>query len=246
MELSERNLIEMELQPYGDQAILINFQQKVHLDVNQQVMDIYHTIKHSKLPGVTFLIPAYCSLVIGYDPAIAPYNHLRKVLLNLEVQKQKTPPGRALQIPVCYEKPFALDLDYVLNRTKLTADEIIDLHTSQPFHVFMMGFLPGFAYMGPLSKALQCARKDTPRTRVPAHSVGIAGNQTGIYPHEAPGGWQIIGQTPLPTFRPQEENPFLLGAGDKVQFTAIDGNQHVDIIKQVEQGIFDWESIYET
>ncbi len=235
----------MELLPYGDQAILINFQQSVQLEVNQQVMDFYQTLKQSHFPGLSFLIPAYCSLVVGYDPEVITYNHLRKSLLDLEIQKRKANQSRVLYIPVCYEKPYALDMDLVAKFTDLTAVKIISLHTKQPFHVFMLGFQPGFAYMGPLPKALHCARKAAPRTQVPALSVGLAGDQTGIYPDAAPGGWQIIGQTPVPTFRIQEDNPFLIGAGDKVQFKAIDQNQHVEIQEQVKQGIFDWESIYE-
>ena len=235
----------MDLLPYGDQAVLVNFEQTIKLEVNQQVMDLYQTLQQVKLQGLTFLIPAYCSLVVGYDPSSTSFNQLRKSLLNLEIQESTASADRLLHIPVCYEKPYALDMDKVVAFTDLEAKEIIRLHTAQPFHVFMLGFQPGFAYMGPLPSTLQCPRKDIPRTQVPARSVGLAGNQTGIYPDIAPGGWQIIGQTPIPTYRWHQENPFLISAGDKVHFKAIDQDQHLEIEKQIEQGSFDWESIYE-
>ncbi len=237
----------MELLPFGDQALLVNFEQRVQVEVNQKVMAMYRAVKAADRAEVTFLIPAYCSLVIGYNPEISDFQHLRSWLKELKIEKEgHVEPERKLKIPVCYHPSYGLDLKEVAKLTGLDVESIIDLHTSHTFRVFMLGFLPGFAYMGPLPEKLQCARKSTPREKVPPGSVGLAGNQTGIYPDEAPGGWRIIGKSPLPIFSTQGHEPFLFQAGDLVRFEAIEDARFQEIQVQCTEGTFDWESIYET
>ena len=126
-----------------------------------------------------------------------------------------------MKIPVCYELPYALDLQALSEEKGMATKKIIDLHTSQTYKVYMLGFMPGFTFMGKIVPALACKRKLNPRLQVPASSVGIAGFQTGIYPTTSPGGWQILGRTPLKIFNPQKENPFLFQAGDEVTFYSI-------------------------
>lgn len=211
-------------QIYSDQAILINFEQKIDPHINVKVQTLNKKIQTSNIAGVTFCIPAYCSLTIGYDSAMILYAVLVEKIKRLVEQipivlENKT--SRLLKIPVCYEAAFAPDIEEVAHSKNITVQELMAIHTSRIYQVYMLGFLPGFVYMGKLPAALEVQRKATPRLRVPAGSVGLAGLQTGIYPSEAPGGWQIIGRTPLSLFDPNRVEPFMFQAGDKVQFEAI-------------------------
>jgi KipI family sensor histidine kinase inhibitor len=170
-------------------------------------------------------------LTIGYNPSVIRFEALCNKIKALKIQKTKTPDSRKLNIPVCYEEDFAIDLKEVKSQTGLSTSEIINIHTSTLFQVYMMGFLPGFPYLGKVPEALFCKRKDNPRLKVPARSVGLAGYQTGIYPSQAPGGWQIIGQTPLDIFDASKAHPFLFRAGDQVQFQEISGFDFENIEK---------------
>ena len=235
----------MTFQAYGDRAILINFEQKIDPVVNAEVIDLKKAVEHSEITGITFCIPAYCSLTIGYDPFIIGYDQLCEEIRSLQVEKVVNTVKRKLNIPVCYEGPYAPDLENVCEQTDLSREAIIQLHTANPFQVYMLGFLPGFPYMGKLPEELYCKRKDVPAKKVPAQSVGIAGFQTGIYPIEAPGGWQIIGRTPIPVFNPNKEQGFLLQSGDLVQFRVITAKTFQVIEKAISSGKFNMNTIYE-
>ncbi len=217
---------------YGDQAVLINFEQQIDPAINAAVIALQNAIVQAKIDGVTYMIPAYCSLTVGYNPKVIEFGILQEVIQQIAIgvtskdmsdfrKSDISNSQRLLKIPVCYEEPYALDLKELSEEKNLSVEKIIELHTSQIFKVYMLGFLPGFVFMGKLPNALQCNRKVTPRLRVPASSVGIAGFQTGIYPTESPGGWQILGRTPLRIFNPQLEKPFHFQAGDEVQFYSI-------------------------
>lgn len=206
---------------YGDNALLINFVQKIDTTTNTQVIALQTALKKSAIQGLTFFIPAYCSLTVGYNPQIIRYQELCEKIKKLALYPLTSTKGSIHQIPVCYELPYALDLEEVSQQTGLSFKNIIQLHTTTIFQVYMLGFLPGFAYLGSLPTALKVARKASPRKQVPALSVGLAGLQTGIYPSKAPGGWQIIGRSPIKVFNEQKADPFLLKTGDKVQFYAI-------------------------
>ncbi|MCL4124596.1 UNVERIFIED_CONTAM: hypothetical protein GTU68_025850 [Idotea baltica] len=138
---------------------------------------------------------------------------------------------RTLNIPVCYDRQFGLDLDHLAKTRGLSHSDIIRLHTGREYQVFMLGFLPGFVYLGNSHDSLVFGRRPEPRLRVPASSVGLAGNQTGIYPSEAPGGWQIIGRTPIPIFLPTNDQPFLFNPGDRVRFYDISHSEYLQIRK---------------
>lgn len=225
----------MEIKAYGDRAILINFDQKIDPEINQQVIALGQAIEAATWVGVQYLIPAYCSLTLAYDPEVTTFASLKQAIASLDSMALKKSIGnsRTLSIPVCYDEPFAWDLADVVTVTQLSAEEIISLHTSTLFRVYMLGFLPGFVYMGRLPEALQCKRKTTPRLKVPAQAVALAGFQTGIYPSEAPGGWQIIGKTPVKVFDPRLEDPFLFRAGDSVSFRAISRAEFDQIEEEV-------------
>ena len=227
---------------YGDQAILINFEQKIDPAINAAVIALKNAIEQAKIEGITFMIPAYCSLTIGYNQEIIEYKILVKVIeqiatnqLKVSTNNQILKEARFLKIPVCYEPPYALDLAELSKEKNLPIERIIELHTSQTYKVYMLGFLPGFVFMGKTAPELQCNRKVTPRLRVPASSVGIAGFQTGIYPAVSPGGWQILGRTPLKIFNPQKEAPFLFQAGDEVTFYAISEKEFTTLEKENNQ-----------
>jgi len=232
---------------FGENALLLNFEQKIEEAVHQQVIELSTAIKLANLPSVTFTIPAYCSLTVGYDASVMDYDTICLLIENLaKVDKNevKDKASRQLSIPACYDKEFGLDLVDLAKVKKLNLKEIIELHSSTTYKVFMLGFLPGFTYMGKLAKELYCKRKEEPRLKVPASSIGLAGTQTGIYPSDAPGGWQIIGRTPLPIFDAQKENPFLFQAGDSVQFHSITKREYASIQNDIATTSFNWQTIY--
>lgn len=208
-------------QPLGDSALLINFEQRIDPAINRKVVQLYKSIISAQIPGVTYCSPAYCSITLGYNFAHTNYESLCQKIEALEPETVATNKTKPIEIPVCYESAYAPDMEEMQLQTGLTASEIITKHTTATYQVYMIGFLPGFAYMGTLPEQLKCKRKATPRLRVPARSVGLAGLQTGIYPGEAPGGWQIIGRTPWEIFDPQVKLPCRFQPGDQVTFYSI-------------------------
>ena len=229
----------MIILPYGDSALLVNFEQRIDEDINQRVIGLQKILESQE--GVTFTIPAYCSLTIGFDAAIINAAQLTELIQHQEQTSSDRQLGTTYTVPVCYEGDFAPDMQEVCELTGLAKEEIIRLHTSTAYRVFMLGFIAGFAYLGKLPEALQCPRKQTPRKVVPQGAVGLAGFQTGIYPADAPGGWQLIGQTPLKTFQPHEKIPVKLQPGDKVQFRAVTEAEYESIRDSVQFGTYEWE-----
>ncbi|HEY1020467.1 MAG TPA: 5-oxoprolinase subunit PxpB [Sediminibacterium sp.] len=220
-----------QIYPCGDHAITITWGNSITVSANQQVMALYQYLCERKITGVLDLIPAYTSLTIVYDlAAMIKKNPGQSVYAIMESQLQEA--ARSVEIhtvmvsnkvtiPVCYDLSLAPDLSELAALHQLTIEEVIQLHTSPTYRVYMIGFLPGFAYMGSVAERIRTARKSSPRTKVPAGSVGIAGEQTGIYPLDSPGGWQLIGQTPLPLFDATRTDPCLLQPGDEVKFCSI-------------------------
>ena len=214
----------MTFKRYGNKALLVDFEQRIDFNINQKVIALKYIIEQHNISGIQFHIPAYCSLTIGFDNSITNYEILVKKIKALsdsfKIHTIKNVVTHTL--PVCYEKGYAWDLEGVLRQTNISKQKLIELHTKSTFRVYMLGFLPGFPYLGTLPESLFCCRKIQPRLKVAAGSVGIAGLQTGVYPSDAPGGWQIIGRTPLKLFNPEKPQPFLFKVGDLVKFKAID------------------------
>lgn len=206
----------MNILPFGDRALLINWPQQIEAEINNAVHAWKQAIETAEIKGFSYAIPAYCSLTIVYNPLIISFEALKQKLLNLEVatsnERQRK---RTIEIPVVYD---GIDLPEVAEQTGLSEAEIIKLHSDRPYLVYMIGFLPGFPYLGALPDLLHCPRKRVPRQMVPSGAVGLAGAQTGIYPFEAPGGWQIIGRTKTQVFDAKAASPFLLQPGDRVIF----------------------------
>ncbi|HLF64607.1 MAG TPA: 5-oxoprolinase subunit PxpB [Saprospiraceae bacterium] len=221
----------ISITPFGDTALLINFEQRIDRDIHHQVLAMQDALMG--IAGIRYMIPAYCSLTVAFDLQVTSAPVLHAVIRHHISQLSKTDAQEHIlqlvtrnsqhihSIPICYHNDFALDIKAVSLQIGKTPDEIIKAHLDSEFYVYMLGFMPGFAYMGDMPEEFSCHRKSTPRTRVPAGSVGLSGRQTGIYPFETPGGWQLIGRTPVKMFDPSRENAALLHAGDMVRFKRI-------------------------
>jgi inhibitor of KinA len=214
--------------PLGDRALVIEFGQRVDRDISARARAVAQHLLRTPLPGVTDIVPAFTTVALHYRPeafagAAAPYEQLRaqvEAILARGVASEHTA-TRVIEVPVCYGGEFGPDLEEVATRCKVTPDEVIALHAASPHVVCMLGFAPGFPYLGGLDPRLGVPRRATPRTAVPLGSVAIARDQSVIYPLETPGGWNLIGRTPLRLFRPQREPPCLLQPGDDVRFVPI-------------------------
>lgn len=217
--------------PLGDQALSIDWGNHIDEATNREVLTLWERLRLARLPGVNDLVPAYSSLSVIFDagevlrrfPTQSPYQTIRKLVEQVLVAPTgaSTALGRETRIPVCYDPEMAPDLPALATLCRLPVDQIIQLHTTPEYRVFMLGFLPGFPYMGTVDERIAAPRLAQPRLRVPAGSVGIAGAQTGIYPLESPGGWNLIGRTPLRLFDPHSAEPTFLQPGDSVRFYPI-------------------------
>jgi inhibitor of KinA len=223
-------------------AITADFGNVIDEKINEQVIALFHHWQNKKLAGVKDIIPAYSSLTIVYDvvvvrnlPGVASAYSFIENLLNDSINHvdwQAGTPAPIKEIPVCYDHSFAPDIESLAAEKKLPVEEIIRLHCDRIYRVYLVGFLPGFAYMGKVHELIATDRKTNPAALVQAGSVGIAGEQTGIYPLDSPGGWNIIGKTPLQMFDIKREDPVLLKAGDRVKFVQI-GLQEFDLLRNV-------------
>lgn len=211
----------MILKPMGLTGILVQFTQEISETVGSQVTAMNQAILSARLPGVVETIPAYAALTVRYDPFVTTYDTLcgsiRELADTAVTGQQKQ--GRVVRIPVCYGSAYGEDLPIVAEHAGMSEAEVVQLHASRAYRIFMLGFLPGFPYLGGMDERLVTPRKQTPRTKIPAGSVGIGGQQTGIYPMESPGGWQLIGRTPIIIFAPGRPLPYQ--AGDSIQFVPI-------------------------
>ncbi len=230
MQPTNSPLIDYQITSLSDRSVLVIFGNIPDDAINEKVVGLHKALMQSRFVGFVESVPAYASLAVFYDikkisrhtdtSAFAFVKEYLQQLLEkqLQISIQSSP---VKKIPVCYDESFGIDLREMAELRRLTINEIIGLHTAVIYKVYMIGFLPGFAYMGTVDDKLSTPRKDQPRLNVAAGSVGIAGSQTGIYPMDSPGGWQIIGKTPLQLFDTAKSAPCLLSAGDRVQFFSI-------------------------
>jgi KipI family sensor histidine kinase inhibitor len=207
----------------GDRGLLVEYGDIIDPDVNNKVRSMAMVMEQDSPEGVTEVIPTYRSLLIVYDPARTNPVKLQKTLKALESRlgEIKIPPPVTVEIPVCYGGEFGPDIEVVAGRPQ--------------YLIYMVGFTPGFPFLGGLSEKLQTPRLETPRTFVHEGSVGIANNQTGIYPVASPGGWRILGRTPVKLFAPGRRNPFLYQAGDRIKFSPISAEEYARIFKQEQE-----------
>src|SRR5437660_5063968 len=196
----------------GDSAVIVEFEARIDPAINARAIALADAIDSSRLAGVRDVVPTYRSVAVYFDPLHTDGDAL---LASLELEAARPGPPvvtthAPVRIPVCYGGEFGPDLDAVADGARMDPATVIAAHSGPTYRVFMLGFVPGFAYLGTLDERLAMPRRTTPRLRVPARSVGIAGAQTGIYPMETPGGWHLIGRTPLKPFDPDRDEPFLM------------------------------------
>lgn len=210
--------------PLGDSSTLIQLGDEIDLEVNQHVHALAQLIEASSINGVIETVPAYATLLVYYDPLVLSFaqikDHLRVKISQVEETTSRKP--RQVEVPVRYDGEFGIDLENVARHLHLSVEDVIRIHSEKIYTVYMMGFTPGYPYMGKLDDALIMPRLETPRTRVAAGTVAIAGSQTGIYSVDSPGGWRLIGWTPLKLFDPESDSPFLFSPGDEVKFVVED------------------------
>jgi len=223
----------------GETALIIDFGNTIDESINKLVHSLFYQLQNDPIPGMIEAVPGYSSLTIYYD-ILFIRNNLNKQTTAFEwiseslkkfIPKENIETGDPqilIKVPVCYEIEYAPDLGLIASQNKISIEEVIYLHTSTDYHIYMLGFLPGFAYMGMVDEKISSSRKQKP-VFVEAGSIGIAGKQTGIYPFRSQGGWQIIGRTPLKLFDKEKINPVLFKAGDKVQFYSITKDEFEDI-----------------
>lgn len=209
---------EFYLRPHGDRAVDLVFSEEISPHINSLVVGFSRVITDTRPDGVLCCLPSYRTLTVEYDPMRLTYGQLCLYLRSLSAKALPSDTGRLVRIPVCYSKSFAPDLEELAGYAHLTVREVINRHTAPDYHVYMIGFRPGFSYLGGLDASIACPRRAVPRQRIDAGSVGIAGGQTGVYPEASPGGWNIIGRTPLKLF---DGKSALLTAGDTVRFHEI-------------------------
>jgi inhibitor of KinA len=214
------NYHQPKIVPLGDSALLIQLDDEIDLAINRRVHALDAHLNAKRLACVIEMVPAYASLLVHYDPLALTFaqasDWVEKGIAEAESAVAREP--RLIEVPVRYGGEAGPDLDFVASQHHISAQEVVRIHASREYIVYMMGFTPGFPYMGKLDNAIVTPRLETPRTRVTAGSVGIAGEQTGIYPIDSPGGWQLIGRTSLRLFDLAAEPPFLFSPGDTVRF----------------------------
>jgi len=211
----------------SDQSLLVSFGAKITRPAHELVLKLLRLLESEHVPGIRNLHPAYCSLLVKFDPLRLRHADLQAMLEQYlsRLEKVALPKPRLVEIPVCYGGEYGPDLLEVSALHKLAPKQVIELHSSATYLVYFLGFVPGFAYLGELPDGLITPRLPTPRRKVPAGSVAIAGNQTGVYPVVTPGGWRLLGRTPLAMFRPDRHGLSLLTIGDQVRFVPISAQQ---------------------
>jgi KipI family sensor histidine kinase inhibitor len=211
--------------PAGEQGLVVEYGDAIDPAINRRVRDLFIHLHAAAIPGIRDLVPTYRSLLVAYDPLRLAPSALREALERAEAELASAsvpaPAPRVIEIPTCYGGEFGPDLPFVASHNGLTEDEVVRIHSGTDYLVYMMGFSPGFPYLGGMSGRIATPRLQTPRTAIPAGSVGIAQSQTGIYPVESPGGWQLIGRTPAVLFDASRRPPALVEAGDSLRFVPV-------------------------
>ncbi|MEC9367842.1 MAG: 5-oxoprolinase subunit PxpB [Pseudomonadota bacterium] len=230
----------IRLLPCGDTALTVQLGDSVSRDMALSAVAFAARVRKAAIEGVVECVPTFCSVTVHFEPLRIEPTVLESRLMSLARGLEPAlPDARHWRIPVCCEGAYAPDLAEVAQRTGMTPDEVIALHSAQTWFVYTLGFLPGFAYLGDLPVELELPRRATPRQRVPAGSLGIALRLTGLYPADSPGGWHLIGHTPVPLFAPASQSPALLAPGDSVRFEPVSEAEHARIASEVARGEFE-------
>lgn len=230
--------------PAGDQALVMEFGNSISEEINSKIRSMVAAIESKGVKGVVELVPTYRSLMIHYNPLQVDYSELVERLKTLEKElgNIELPAPQVIEIPTLYGGKYGPDIENVAKHNQLTVEEVIKIHTSREYLIYMLGFTPGFPYLGGMDERIATPRLQTPRTKITGGSVGIAGGQTGIYPIDSPGGWQLIGRTPVPLYDPQRENPILLKSGNYIIFRSIGEKEYQEIEEAVKKGKYTCQS----
>lgn len=225
----------------GDSSVIVEFGNDISPEINSRIRTFNIALEESHIPGISEMVPTYRSLMVHYDPGVIRYDDLVKELKGLmgRLSNIQIPPSDVLEIPVLYGGEAGPDLDFVAEHNHKTPKEVIKIHTSTEYLIYMLGFTPGFTYLGGMSDEIAAPRLKQPRVKIPAGSVGIAGSQTGVYPIDSPGGWQLIGKTPVRMYDPDRAEPILPKAGEYIKFCPITQAEFDAIAAQVTAGIYE-------
>lgn len=231
---------QIQIRPIGDQGLIIQFKQQISPDILSQVLHIQKLLekKRNEWPELIELVPAFASLTVYFDICQISFREMREKIYRIMDSNSKThniSSGKLIEIPVCYGGVYGEDLQEVAKNAGLTPNEVVRIHSGKEYLIYMLGFLPGFPYLGGLDPRIATPRKKTPRTRIPAGSIGIGGEQTGIYPIASPGGWQLIGRTPLRLFQKDLKSGIevpIYQSGDRIRFVPIQEQEYSDYVKK--------------
>ena len=226
----------------GDSALVIEFGNEISVDINKKIRKMMDDIKKENIDGIVELVPTYCSLLINYDVLKIDYNTLvekLKTFLNNDLETAEGEEVTLVEIPTLYNDEVGPDLSYVAEHNKLSKEEVIKIHTGTDYLVYMLGFMPGFTYLGGMSEKIATPRLESPRLQIYPGSVGIAGKQTGMYPSMSPGGWRIIGRTPLKLYNPDSETPVYISSGDYIRYVSITEEEYNNILKKVKNNEYE-------
>lgn len=235
----------MNVFPMGDKALVVKMGEVISPEIHARIRKLLLRIESNPIQGIVDLIPAYAELTIQYDPLKLSYKQLNRRILHYEpkLDELELPTARIVCVPVCYGGLYGPDLSDLARQHGFSEEQFMDLHSAVDYLVYMLGFTPGFCYLGGMDKRLATPRKTTPGLHIPAGSVGIAGGQTGIYPIESPGGWHIIGRTPLKLFDPDREPVFHIQMGDILRFCPVSETEYEQVSSQINLGTYRLEVI---
>lgn len=224
----------------GDNAIQMEFGNEISKQINAKIRSTIDEIEKSKIEGIIEMIPTYRSITITYDPCVVRYKNLVEKLKEFEKSENagESETVRIVEIPTCYGGEYGPDIKFISEHAGLSEEEVIDIHTGTDYLVYMLGFAPGFTYLGGLDERIATPRLSSPRLKIPAGSVGIAGTQTGTYPSDSPGGWQLLGRTPLKLYDKESEPPVFINAGDYIRYIKISEEEYKSIEEQVNNGSY--------
>jgi len=224
----------VRFQAASDQALLVYLGEEIGAAAHEGVVRLLRLLQREPITWIRNIQPAYCSLLITFDAAAADHAEVQAKITAYEKRAETLPVAKArlLEVPVCYGGEFGPDLEDVAAQHGLQAEKVVELHIARTYHAYFLGFAPGFAYLGDLAEEITTSRLETPRKEVAAGSVGIAGNQTGVYPFATPGGWRLIGRTPVAMFRAEREGLSMLTIGDRVRFAPISAERFAALEKE--------------